>query len=51
MKDLETWVRIAKKEFEGVTGFNFEQVTDHAQDKCKWRLLVDAMQAWMAHRD
>ena len=47
----ETWARIAKKEFEGATGFNFEQVTDHAQDRRKWRLHVDAMRAWAAHRD
>ena len=47
----ETWARIAKKEFEGATGLNFEQVTDHVQVRHKWRLHVDAMRACTAYHD
>ena len=47
----ETCARVAKKEFEGTTGFNFEQVMNHAQERCKWKLHADAMRAWTAHHD
>ena len=41
----ETWVRIAKKEFENTTGLDFEQLTEHAQARRQWRLHVDAVRA------
>ena len=47
----ETWARIAKREFEGGTGLDFDHVTQHASSPCQWRQRVDAVRAWTAHRD
>ena len=50
-KPRETWARISKREFVGGTGLVFDHVTKYAQDRRQSRPRVDAVRAWIAHRD
>ena len=46
----ETWMRVAERELFEVAGMKMWEVEEHAQDRGRWRRLVDAVRIFRIHR-